>query len=930
MTIWRRYLLPAALIIAFAGAVFYTPPANATSKDELLAEYNRQSGLKWLCDNADKMTGAKGSGADDIMNYFPRNAKEPDRRQSASGGGNYGYGGGSTSGDDFNYTAGGRTPSSIGDVKGSLNKLIGETGKWDDAGFVRQFMNDLGYTWKGDVFTPPAPGTICSKAASKYNGGKKPDLTTGRMKWAETTANLHKYCTVERLGKPDDIRISHGDKLALAKNGNKDDKGRRYVIINEIVAGTSTTEEIVYGLEGKSVSTEKCVEYANTSSAGAKPAAEEKAKATTEVLGNAAGKYVAEELCRPLKTANPGDYDRCISDTTASASQCFASHGENVSEIQKCLRKKHPGHANSITEDLIKKALDAAKASLPGGASSGSAEEGELPCAISGIGWIVCPMMNFVATVNDSMFDLVSSLLATRPNTLLMDDSNPTYAAWGTFRNMANVSFVLIFLVVIFSQITSQGISNYGIKRILPRLIIGAILINASFIVSALATDISNILGSSLKSLLEQAAPAVQTAEATAWVDMMGKILGGGLVAGAAAAALWAIGIPGAIAFFVAMLVTLLILIGRQAGIILLIVLSPLAFASLMLPNTEKWFKKWVSMFGGLLMVFPIISLLFGAGSFAATVLGQNSDTSMKIAALVVTALPLIATPMLLKKSMNSLGSIGQVASSMTDKIRGKTRESVKSSGYMKHREKLQARKRAQIQSGTYEGRGGRLNPSNWRTGINRWRNRNSTFNAITGGYGDKLNVLGASVAAAQDKEEMEAANASVSSMNLDGTGLMNLIKDGKDKNGNQVTDHQRRAAMQQLAPIMTGREARQLASLSINFNDDMRKEAAAAVRTAAPKAPWLGGRTLAEIQAGTFDESTAMNRYMQEKMSAEDFNTMDAASIDALGEQARDQASRGNTDPQRKLKSAKEAHSRSVELTSKISTGNRDALSRI
>ena len=109
-----------------------------------------------------------------------------------------------------------------------------------------------------------------------------------------------------------------------------------------------------------------------------------------------------------------------------------------------------------------------------------------------------------------------------------------------------------------------------------------------------------------------------------------------------------------------------IILIVRQAGIILLIAISPLAFAAWLLPNTEDLFKKWMKMFRGLLLVFPIISLLYGAGKLAGAVLASsatvdpnNPDETMQLVALAATTMPLIATPFILQNSLSSLGSIG-------------------------------------------------------------------------------------------------------------------------------------------------------------------------------------------------------------------------------------------------------------------------------
>ena len=51
---------------------------------------------------------------------------------------------------------------------------------------------------------------------------------------------------------------------------------------------------------------------------------------------------------------------------------------------------------------------------------------------------------------------------------------------WVTFRDIANVFFVIMIAIIIFSQVTGAGISSYGIKKMLPKIIIYAILVNIS------------------------------------------------------------------------------------------------------------------------------------------------------------------------------------------------------------------------------------------------------------------------------------------------------------------------------------------------------------------------------------------------------------------------------------------------------------------
>ena len=297
--------------------------------------------------------------------------------------------------------------------------------------------------------------------------------------------------------------------------------------------------------------------------------------------------------------------------------------------------------------------------------AEGDGEEEKNSCGIDGIGWLVCPVMNFVAGINDAAYSAISGFLDIKPAILSDGNNSGAKQGWEFFRNIANAIFAVIFLWIIFSQISNVGVSNYGIKKILPRLIIGALLVNLSYYLCQIFVDLSNILGHTLKDALESGAGEIGTeSEAAGWISSTAAALVG--VGGVAAFAALAIGIPTLAAGFLAIMTVFIILVVRQAGIILLIAMSPMAFAAWLLPNTEDLFKKWIKMFRGLLLVFPIISLLYGAGKLAGAVLASsatvdpnNPDETMQLVALAATTIPLIATPFVLQNSLSSLGSIG-------------------------------------------------------------------------------------------------------------------------------------------------------------------------------------------------------------------------------------------------------------------------------
>ena len=319
----------------------------------------------------------------------------------------------------------------------------------------------------------------------------------------------------------------------------------------------------------------------------------------------------------------------------------------------------------------------------------GGEEEGKNSCGVDGIGWLVCPLMSFAGSLGDASYSAISYFLSIDKGIFKDQENGGLEQAWKFFRDIANAVFAVIFLWVIFSQISNVGVSNYGIKKILPRLIIGALLVNLSFYLCQLAVDLSNILGFSLKGVLEGAASGVSTQSAE--VSSFNTLIVGGLtLAGVGLFIFLAVSIPTIMAVLLALLVVLVILIVRQAAIILLIAVSPLAFAAWLLPNTENLFKKWVSMLRGLLIVFPVISLLYGAGKLAGAVLAavgtndpNNPKETMQVAALAASILPLGATPFVIKSSLNSLGSIGAKIGGLSGAATGVLKNSAKNTTRM-------------------------------------------------------------------------------------------------------------------------------------------------------------------------------------------------------------------------------------------------------
>jgi hypothetical protein len=289
----------------------------------------------------------------------------------------------------------------------------------------------------------------------------------------------------------------------------------------------------------------------------------------------------------------------------------------------------------SMTIPSSSYAQPAPQATSQDDATTEDATETGTNCAIEKIGWILCPVIEGSAKLADFAFRfLANNFLAIEAELLSSQDPNTgTFAAWGEARNLANILFVIAFVIIVYSQITGSGLNNYGIKRMLPRLILAAIAVNVSYYICQALADISNILGYNIMQMLQATAdrigPRVMGPDVAAGPNLS-TTSGGGIVATIALAALPLAGIIwlllpvlGSIVLFIVVtcVTIILILLLRKAFIVLLVVISPLAFVMYLLPNTEKYFSKWLDMFWKLLLVFPIVSLLMGGGQLASTII---------------------------------------------------------------------------------------------------------------------------------------------------------------------------------------------------------------------------------------------------------------------------------------------------------------------
>lgn len=313
---------------------------------------------------------------------------------------------------------------------------------------------------------------------------------------------------------------------------------------------------------------------------------------------------------------------------------------------------------------------------LDGGGQDDGGGDAEPVCSAGALGWIFCPLTDFMADAVEGIAGFLEGQLAYEALTN-SDQGRALRAMWGIILGIANAGLTIAFLMLIFSQATSVGISSYGVKKLLPRVVAAAILMNLSFYICAAAVDIANILGVSIKSISDVGMDAIArnaTGNAQSGasfgqytVTIIAAILAAAIAIGTGAYALL---FPVLVAGLLAILTAFLVIAAREVIITILIVLAPLAFLAWVLPNTEGWFTKWRKLFTAMLLMFPLVmavfygsllvsSLILATSTNGTGVGGNINDFMVSLLAFAVLVIPLFSLPFIMKSAGGVLDRLG-------------------------------------------------------------------------------------------------------------------------------------------------------------------------------------------------------------------------------------------------------------------------------
>lgn len=259
--------------------------------------------------------------------------------------------------------------------------------------------------------------------------------------------------------------------------------------------------------------------------------------------------------------------------------------------------------------------------------------------------------------------------------------------AWSILRDLGNI--ILLFGFIFIGIQTILNIGHFSVGRALPRLIIFAILINFSLFISEAIVDISNVLSSTFFSLVSN----VDCTQMANSQECAGKGLAGQVMQASGLSGVFSfkglteiIQAPDGIQMFTyfagmaVFMIVMMVAIGaaaimfviRAITLVILLVVSPLGFAGMAIPQFEeqagKWWKTLISQsfFAPIYLLFMFIGLkiLEGArGTFSpgtaslSDALGTTNVSSGGLFIIFALAVGFMVAAMTMSKQLGAMGA---------------------------------------------------------------------------------------------------------------------------------------------------------------------------------------------------------------------------------------------------------------------------------
>ena len=270
---------------------------------------------------------------------------------------------------------------------------------------------------------------------------------------------------------------------------------------------------------------------------------------------------------------------------------------------------------------------------------------------LRGLGYIMCPGVMVLSDMINAVYDKFGEFLNWQ--FLSGDTGKKIQSYWSQFLSIANVILVIAFLVIIYSIATSTGLTNYDVKKMLPRLLLFAVVINVSFYICAVISDLSNIVGVGISKMFEGMLKTGNNGLASGFMNVLTGLAGAGIV-------IFVIfGLSFGVTILISLITIIIALSVRNLGLVLLVIVSPIAFALYIFPNEsiQRWGRKWFDIFIKMIIVYPLFMAVRGGCTLASNVAGNIGQPMLAmITEMACAVLPALSIIPLFKMSGDVLG----------------------------------------------------------------------------------------------------------------------------------------------------------------------------------------------------------------------------------------------------------------------------------
>ena len=321
------------------------------------------------------------------------------------------------------------------------------------------------------------------------------------------------------------------------------------------------------------------------------------------------------------------------------------------------------------------------------------------------IGVFLCPMVELLGNGVTTLYEsVVEKWLNIEPELFSHgagDAGELTFEAWETARDLANLLLVFLLITVIISQITGYGVSNYGVKKGLPKILIGGALINLSYYLCQAAIDLSNILGNGIGGFMENAANDFEVVSSGASGSVVAAgLLGIGvaviafLLINALNPALFIVLLGGLLSALLAVFILAITLGVRKAAAIIVVIASPVAFICYAIPGLKSIYDRWIKLFKVILITYPLASLVVYGGALGGKILaiaGGGESFFGALAVLAVTVMPFYLLPKIITQS---LGGLSTITAKLQNNISNRASRAYNNSGFKRYVTNESQRKR--------------------------------------------------------------------------------------------------------------------------------------------------------------------------------------------------------------------------------------------